>query len=59
MRSPTSDDNCCQQPLAHADCTHRTEVEANVHALIAPRYKLQKGMDRFIDSLAEGAIEKE
>jgi hypothetical protein len=58
MCSPTND-NCCQQALAHADCTHRTEVEANVHAPIAQRHKLQKGMDRLIDSLAWGVIEKE
>lgn len=41
------------------DRAQRTEVEANVDALIAQRHKLQKGMDRLIDSFAEGVIDKD
>ena len=39
--------------------TQRTDVEANVDALIAQRHKLQKGMARLIDSFAEGVIDKD
>ena len=36
-----------------------TSVEANVDTLIAQRQKLQHGIDRLIDSLAEGVIDKD
>ena len=40
------------------DNTQRSAVQENMDTLRAQRQKLQHGMDRLIDSLAEGVIEK-
>ena len=43
----------------HNSSTPSTSVEANVNMLTAQRQKLQHGMDRLIDSFAEGVIDKD
>jgi site-specific DNA recombinase len=43
----------------HNSSTQSTSVESNVDMLIAHRQKLQHGMDRLIDSFAEGVIDKD
>jgi len=43
----------------HPDSIQRRGVQENVDTLRAQRQKLQHGMDRLIDSLAEGVIEKD
>lgn len=43
----------------HNSSAQSTSVEANVDTLMAQRQKLQHGMDRLIDSLAEGVIDKD
>ena len=45
--------------LEDQDSTQRSGVQENVDTLRAQRQKLQHGMDRLIDSLAEGVIEKD
>ena len=50
--------NPCILEQDNDSSSQQTEVEANVDALIGQRHKLQKGMDRLINSFAEGVIDK-